>query len=76
MGISRHNLAATTQKLAGANGEQIKLVGTVFLNLTVGYATNSQMVYMTAQVTCVFLSQKACKGLCTVHLDFPVEVTS
>ena len=67
MGISRHKLAATNNRLVGANGAQIKLDDAVFLNLTVGNTMSSQIV------TCLFLSQKTCKEPCAVHPDLPVQ---
>ena len=50
MVITRRKLAKTTKRLVGVNGRQMGL------NLTVGKATISQMVYVTPQVTCMFLS--------------------
>ena len=43
----------------GANGEQIKLDGVMFLDLTLGGATTRQMVYMTHRVTRLFLFPEA-----------------
>ena len=59
MGISRYDLAATTKRLMGANGAQVELDGIVFLNLTVGNAPDSEMMYVKPQMTCLFLSRKA-----------------
>ena len=73
MGITKHNLAATTERLVKASSGQIKLDGVVFkknlcgkkkngvvfLNLTVADATSSQLVYVMPQVTCLFLSQSS-----------------
>ena len=44
MGITRHNLAATTERGVGVNGGRIKLDGIVFLNLTLGNDTSNQIV--------------------------------
>ena len=46
------------EKTGGTNGGQIKLDGVVFLNLTMGDATSSELVYMTPQVTCFCLSKR------------------
>ena len=59
----------------GANGGKIELEGVIFLNLTVANATSSQLVYVTPRVTCLFFSQRACKGLCAVHLNLPTRAT-
>ena len=75
IGITRHNLAVTTERLVGANGGQIELDGLVFLILTVANAMSSQLVYVTPQVTCHFLSQKTRKELCAVHPNFPAQAT-
>ena len=75
MEISRHNLTATSKRLVGANSGHIKLNIAVFLNLTVADTTSSQMVYVTPQVTCLFLSQKACKELCAMHPYLPAQAT-
>ena len=75
MGITGNDLAATTERLVGANGGKIKMDGIVFLNLTVGNATSSQLVYMTPKVTSFFLSLRACKELCAVHPNFPAHTT-
>ena len=45
-GITRHDLAATTEKMVGANGGQIELQGAAFRNLTVADTTSIQMVYV------------------------------
>ena len=42
IGISRHDLAATNKRLVGANGAQIELDSTVFLNIIMGNTTSSQ----------------------------------
>ena len=59
-------------KAGGSKGRQIKLDGLVFLNPSICDATSSQQVYVTPQVTFLFLSQKE---LCPVHPDFPVQAT-
>ena len=62
MGITTHDLVKTTKGLVEANGWHIKLDGILFLNLTLGDATTSQLVHVTALVTRLFLSQDACAG--------------
>ena len=61
MGITRHNLVKTTEKMVGADSGQIKLDVVLFLNLTKGNTSRSQLVYVTPEVTWLFLSQKARK---------------
>ena len=56
MGITTCNLVETTKQLV----EAIQLDGVVFLDLTLGDATTSQLV--TPQVICPFLSQEACQS--------------
>ena len=63
----------TTKRLVGANGDQIKIGCTIFMNLTMADATSSLMVYLTPQVTYLLFSQQMCKELCAVRLDFPVQ---
>ena len=46
IGISRHDLAATNERLVGANGAQIELDCTVFLNIIMGNITSSQIVIL------------------------------
>ena len=75
MVITRHNLVKTIERLVGANGRQIKLDGALFLNRTLGVATISQLVYMTPQVTCLFLSLNACQELGETPLDSPAQAT-
>ena len=75
MGISKHNLATTTERLVGANGAQIELDSAVFLNITVEDAKSSQLVYVTIWVTRLFLSQKARKELRVVHPDFLAQMS-
>ena len=69
MGILRHNLVETTEKLMAGNGKHIKLDFTTFLTLTLGDATSSQLVYVTPQA-CLLLSQKARAR----PMDFPAQV--
>ena len=66
---------ATTQKLVGANGGQLKLDGILFLKLTLGDATSSQLVHMTHRVTCLCLSKRTCKQLCAVDPNFIAQAT-
>ena len=76
MGITRPNLTPTTERLVGANRGQIKIDGAIFLNLTVGDALSSQLMYVTPQMTYLLLSQQACKELRTGHPDFPAQATA
>ena len=69
-GITRHNLKETTMYLMGTNSGQIKLDRSTFLNLTLGDHKSSQLVYVTAKVAYLFLSQRACKELPAVHTNF------
>ena len=73
MVITRHNLAKTNERLVRSNAGQIKLDGAVFLNLTLGDSMSSQLVYVTPQVTCLFLSQRAFKELHAVYPNFPAQ---
>ena len=57
-----------------AKSAQIELDDAVVPNLTVDDATSCQMLYVTPKVTCLFLSQKACKELRGVHPDSPAQV--
>ena len=61
------------KSLVGANGRRIVLDSAGFLNLTLGDTTSCQLVYVTPQVTCMWLSQRACKELRTAHLDFQAQ---
>ena len=74
MGIPRHDLAETTKRLTEANSAQIELDDALFQNLTVDDATSCQMLYLIPKVTCLFLSQKACKELHAMHPDSPEQV--
>ena len=58
MVVLRHNLVETTEKLMAGNGKHIKLDCPLFLTLTLGSATSSQLVYM-IPLACLLLSQKA-----------------
>ena len=74
MRIMRNSLVRTNKNLVEDKDRQIKLDGTVFLNLTLGTATITQLVYLTPQVTRLFLSQKACQDLHVMALDLPAQM--
>ena len=76
MGITRNSLVRTIERLVETDDRQIKLDSAVFLNQTLGDARTSNSVYVTPQVTCLFLSQNACKELRIRPLDFPAQVAS
>ena len=61
--VKKHELAKVCENLTGSIGGRIKLLGAVFLNLTLGNHMCSQLVYVTPQVNCLFLSQRGCKEL-------------
>ena len=54
-----------------ANGDLIALDGAVFLDLTNERKTTTHMVYVSAQVKNMLLSQTAFKGLRLVTEEFP-----
>ena len=56
-----------------ADGRQINLDGAIFLNLTLGATTTSQLVDVTPQVTCLFLPKNACQELRVTPLDLPAQ---
>ena len=59
----------------GSNGGPNELDGAVFLNLTAGNVTGSQMMYVTPPVTCLILSQRACRELLPAHPNFLAKAT-
>ena len=73
MGITTHTLVKTTEQLVETNGQHIKLDGGVFFSMTLADATISQLVYVTPQVICLFLSGNSCQELQVMPLDFPAH---
>ena len=74
-GITSNNLVRTNKKLVEADGRQINLDGAIFLNLTLGATTTSQLVDVTPQVTRLFLPKNACQDLRVTPLDLPAQTT-
>ena len=72
--IHLHNVLHTSESMMAANGKLIKLDRTPFIDLILGSVTSSQLVYMTPQVNCMYLSQQACKELHAVHPNFWAHV--
>ena len=73
-GITTHKPAKTTELLVETNSRHIKLDGNVFINLTRENAMIPQLVSLTPQVTCLFLSRDVCQQLRSTPLDFPAQV--
>ena len=71
--INKSKLLKVTEHLVAANGHLIALDGAMFLYLTNERKTINQMVYMSAQVLNMLLSQKACKGLGLITEEFPTS---
>ena len=69
--VNRSELVKVTERLVGANGNQIVLDGALFLDLAHDGRKTTQMVYVSGQVKHVLLSQTACKELGLVPKDFP-----
>ena len=69
--MQKSEVVKVTERLVAANGDLIALNGAVFLDLTNEGKTTTQMVYMSAQVKNMLLSQTACKGLGLVTKEIP-----
>ena len=68
--INKSKLMTVTEQLVGANGDLIALDGAAFLYLTNEGKTTNQIVYMSAQVLNMMLSQTACKGIRLITEEF------
>ena len=69
--MNKSELVKVTERLVAANGDRIALDEAVFLDLAHGDKKTTLMVYVSAQVKHMLLSQTACKGLGLVAQDFP-----
>ena len=68
--IPTEDLVKTSKQLLETNSKHIKLDSAIFPILTQGDATTSKLVYVTPNVTYLFLSENACKDLHSTFLDF------
>ena len=75
LNMNKSKMVKVTELLVAANGDLITLDGAVFLDLTIEGKTTTQMVYVSAQIKKMLLSQTACKGLGLVTKEFPNSTT-
>ena len=73
LGMSKSNLIPVSQKMQAANKSGIHLLGAILLEFTLtgSTATTKQMVYVTPNVTRLFLSREACSDLGIIPPQFP-----
>ena len=74
MGLRESDLVEVDMRVNAANNRRIPLLGGVFLDLELNGKVSKQLVYVTNEVHCLFLSQKACRDLCIVTDEFPKQV--
>jgi hypothetical protein len=71
LGISKQLLVPVALSVSAANNAKMALLGGLFLNIMIGTKDTNQLVYITKEVCCLFLSHTACEGLRLVNEDFP-----
>ena len=74
MGLRESDLVEVDMQVNAANSKTIPLLGGMFLDLELNGRSSKQLVYVTTEVHCLFLSQKACRPLCIVDDKFPDQV--
>ena len=68
------NKPGVSTKMTGANNKEIPLLGAVFLDIRLGDKLCSQLVYVTEEVKCIYLSKRACRELGVIDSSFPAQV--
>ena len=71
LGLRKSDLFKVKTGVSAANNGKLTVLGGVFLTFTIQGETTSQLVYVTEEATCVFLSKAACRDLAIIHPDFP-----
>ena len=74
LGIKKHELYPVSTKISAANNRLIPMLGGLFLEMRIGEKICKQLVYVTDQVECIFLSKKACRDLGVIGEEFPAQV--
>ena len=71
LGLRKSDLFKVKTGVSAANNGRLNVLGGLFLTFTIQGETTSQLVYVTEEATCVFLSRAACRDLSIIHPDFP-----
>lgn len=73
LGLSKSNLIPVSQRMQAANKSGIEILGAILLEFSLAdtVATTKQMVYVTPNVTRLFLSREACSDLGIIPPSFP-----
>ena len=74
MGLRESDLVDVDMQVNAANNRTIPLLGGIFLDLELNGQSSKQLAYVTNEVHCLFLSQKACRDLSIVGDQFPNQV--
>ena len=74
MELREPDLVDVDMKIKAAKNRSISLLGGIFLNLELNGKSSKQQAYVTNEVHCLFLSQKASRDLCIVDDNFPNQV--
>ena len=74
LGIKKHELYPVSTKISAANNRLIPMLGGLFLEMRIGEKICKQLVYVTDQVECIFLSKRACRDLGMIGEEFPAQV--
>ena len=71
LGLRKSDLFKVKTGVSAANNGKLTVLGGLFLTLKIQGEITSQLVYVTEEATCVFLSRAACRDLSIIHPDFP-----
>ena len=74
MGLRESDLVEVDMQVNAANNRKIPVLGGIILDLKLNGKSSRQLAYVTYEVHCLFLSQKACRDLCIVDEKFPYQV--
>ena len=74
LGLRESDLIEVDLRVNAANNRKIPLLGGIFLEVEYGGRVSKQLMYVTDEVHCVFLSKRACRDLGIIGEEFPRQV--
>ena len=74
LGVTTDGLVRTSTKMHAANGKEINILGSIFLNIKLNDNTNAHMCYVTDQIRGLYLSQTALKDIGVIPGNFPEQI--
>ena len=75
MGLNESDLVEVEMKVNAANNRKIPLLGGIFMKVEFGGRVSKQLMYVTDEVHCIFLSKRACRDLGIIGQEFPMQVS-